>query len=60
VDLRRRLELADTEHGKGDDDRGDADHGDADSEEQAEVADHRHLGEAERGKGEDRVERDDE
>ena len=34
--------------------------GDADREQQAEVADHRHLGEAQRGEGEDGVERDDE
>ena len=34
--------------------------GDADREQQAEVADHRHLGEAQRGEGEDRVERHDE
>ena len=33
--------------------------GDADGEQQAEVADHRHLGEAQGGEGEDGVERDD-
>ena len=38
----------------------DADRGDADREQQAEVADHRHLGEAQRGEGEDGVEGDDE
>ncbi len=44
----------------GQDDRAQADGGDADRQQQAELPDHRHLGEAQRGEGEDGVERDDE
>ena len=55
-----RLELADAEDGQREDDRADADRGDADREQQSEVADHRHLGEVERGEREDGVEGDDE
>ena len=58
--VRRRAELADAEGGERHDDRVEADDGDADGEEQAEVADHRHLGEAQGEEGEDGVERDDE
>src|SRR5207244_63331 len=52
----RRLELADAEDRQRDDDRADADHGDADGEQQPELAEHRHLGEPQGGKREDRVE----
>ncbi len=58
--LGRRLELADAEDRERQDDRAEADRRDADREQQPEVADHRHLGEVQRGEGEDRVERDDE
>ena len=44
----------------GQDDRAEADDGDADGQQQAELADHRHLGEAQGGEGEDGVEGDDE
>jgi hypothetical protein len=40
--------LADAEGGRGDDDADDDEHGDADGEQDAEVADHRHLREAQR------------
>ena len=56
----RALELADAEDREREHDRADADDGDADREQQAEVADHRHLREPQRGEREDRVERDDE
>ena len=55
-----RLVLADAERGERADDAAQADHRDADGEQQAEVADHRHLGEAQREEGEDGVEGDDE
>ena len=58
--LRRRLVLADAEDRERADDAVDADRGDTDGEQQAELPDHRHLGEAQRGEGEDRVEGDDE
>ena len=57
--LGRGLVLADAQDGERHDDAAEADGGDADGEQQAEVADHRHLGEAQGGEGEHRVEGDD-
>ena len=58
--LGRRLELADAEDRERQDDGTDADRGDPDREQQAEIADHRHLGEMQRREREDRVKGDDE
>ena len=57
---RGRAVLADAEDRERQDDRAEADDGDADREQQTEVADHRHLGEAQGEEREDRVERHDE